>query len=394
MRLRQNIGVAARPGYRRRWLLSLTTVALLAITAEACGSNSNSAGTTTTTAGTTTTTEPACSQPCADANGIVAELSNVVYDAAPNNQYYKPNAGNVFVTVNVLFINKSSRTRNVYSSDFKLRSAGVEHSTSDLGGDFADALNPAITCPAWKSSVGSSVAPGRTYGPRCLAFEAVANQPTGLVVVWSPSSRSSYEIPLTEAPQKATHAQAEVATFNAALAAWRDYVANGRVTTPVTDVSGHEQPDALSVMRSITWRGAAAALAQTLITDLGQIHGLNRQPQSEKIAAGFMALGQALGVSVGPIGTLPPQPPGVVVTITGTGPASNITLLISGQLTQKTQVPLPYTYTQPTPASVSVSAQDGSGASGATITCTITALGQQKATNTSTGPYAVVTCQE
>lgn len=178
----------------RTWLRLLTMVAALAMTAVACGSNTNSASTTTTTAGTTTTTTAptttttaaqACTQPCAEANGLTVELSNFVYNASSGNQFDTPESGNVFVTVNATFINKSNTNQSVSPFDFKLRSAGVEHSTTLLFGG---------SCEYWSTV---EVTPGASYGPKCLAFEASANQPTGLVVVWKPGLLKTHDIPVS-----------------------------------------------------------------------------------------------------------------------------------------------------------------------------------------------------
>lgn len=176
-----------RLNYRRRWLWLLTMVALLAITAEACGSNSNSAsnGTTTSTSTTTATAAtPACTKPCAEASGLVVEVRHLVFNAASGNQFSTPEQGNVFVMMDVNFINNSKSNHRVSPIDFKLRSAGVEHTTK-LG---------LTACPYWS---GVEVTPGASYGPKCLAFEAAANQPTGLVVVWKPGFSKTYDIPVS-----------------------------------------------------------------------------------------------------------------------------------------------------------------------------------------------------
>jgi hypothetical protein len=205
--------------------------------------------------------------------------------------------------------------------------------------------------------------------------------------------------PPTTAPAP-TPVYTEGDTFKAALAGWNYEVAHSQTGKVVSPPYPGTPEDPYLVMSggidssgAIPWPGSAAAPAETLTNDLGDFGGAPHQ-QSIKIAADFNALGVALGVPVGPIGTIPDPPPGVVVTITGTGPASDVTLDISNQETQHTQVPLPYTYTQEAGGTVSVEAQDGSGAAGATITCTITESGSQVATNTSTGPYAVVTCTD
>jgi hypothetical protein len=83
------------------------------------------------------------------------------------------------------------------------------------------------------------------------------------------------------------------------------------------------------------------------------------------------------------------------IAVTGTGPASSITIDLGGQETQHTDVPLPWSMKVPADysGSISVHAQDGSGAGAATITCTISDNSGTVQTAKSTGPHAVTTCE-
>lgn len=131
----------------------------------------------------TTSPPPACSQPCADANGWVAQLSNFRFGVKSGNQFITPERGNVFVTVEVTFINRSNRSHTAAPTDFKLKSGGVEHSAEFVG-----------PCGAWSSV---NISPGASYGPKCVAFQAAANQPSGSVVEWRPGLIQTYDIPVS-----------------------------------------------------------------------------------------------------------------------------------------------------------------------------------------------------
>jgi hypothetical protein len=83
------------------------------------------------------------------------------------------------------------------------------------------------------------------------------------------------------------------------------------------------------------------------------------------------------------------------IAVTGTGPASSITIDLGGRETQHTDVPLPWSMKVPADysGSISVHAQDGSGAAAATISCTISDNSGTAQTAKSTGPHAVTTCE-
>jgi Domain of unknown function (DUF4352) len=129
----------------------------------------------TATANTVGTCEP---QPCAnDNNGWIASVSNIRYDIASNNEFEKPQGGNVFVAVDVAFTNKLKQPRQANPADFVL----VDGSGMEQPLTFID------SCVMWNPE---NVAPGASYGPTCLAFEATAGKPNGLVLVWTPTTGS------------------------------------------------------------------------------------------------------------------------------------------------------------------------------------------------------------
>jgi len=100
--------------------------------------------------------------------------------------------------------------------------------------------------------------------------------------------------------------------------------------------------------------------------------------------------------TVPPTTTTLPVPGPTTIAVTGTGPASDVTIDVGGQESQHTQVPLPWSTQVPQDSTglIVMNAQDGSGASAATITCTISDNFGTLNTNTSTGPYSVVSCQD
>ncbi len=81
------------------------------------------------------------------------------------------------------------------------------------------------------------------------------------------------------------------------------------------------------------------------------------------------------------------------MTITGTGPANNITILDNNQKSRRTGVPLPWSTTLPdTGTTFGLSAQTGSGDPSATITCEIQLPDQSPQLATSTGAFSTVSC--
>jgi hypothetical protein len=81
------------------------------------------------------------------------------------------------------------------------------------------------------------------------------------------------------------------------------------------------------------------------------------------------------------------------LTITGTGPAAQVTVLDNGSETQHTGVALPYATTlSDNPTIVGLGAQTSSSDPSATLTCEIQIPGHSPVTKTSTGAYTVVDC--
>jgi hypothetical protein len=164
----------------------LIAAAVAAVTAAGCGSSTAAKGTAATpgtpAASPTATASPAsCTKPCADAGGWIAQISNYKFDAQSGNPYIKPESGNVFVTLDVTFSNKTSSKKSANEFEFKLKSAGVEHHTT---------IGP---CESWAPA---DVSPGSSYGPKCMAFQAASSQRSGLILIWQPGITKTYDIPL------------------------------------------------------------------------------------------------------------------------------------------------------------------------------------------------------
>lgn len=168
---------------RRRNEVSLGVFAVAVILAG-CGSTStNTTSPPPANTSPTTTQKPeasSCKQPCADASGWIVEVTNVKYDVPSGNQFIKPESGNVFVTVDVKFINKTKRSHSASTFDFKLKSAGVERHTEAIG-----------PCEYWSSV---NVSAGASYGPKCVSFQAAAGKRAGNVLVWTPGLIKTYNI--------------------------------------------------------------------------------------------------------------------------------------------------------------------------------------------------------
>lgn len=138
----------------------------------------------TTTGAPTTTIAPDCTAPCANANDFKVMITNFKYDAPSGNEFIQPESGNVYVTMDVTFANDSNDTEMASPFDFELEDgAGVVQSAS--------LISP---CDSW-SSVQLSA--GGNLGPKCLAFEATAGQPTGLTLQWKPGLFTVYKVPLS-----------------------------------------------------------------------------------------------------------------------------------------------------------------------------------------------------
>jgi len=113
-------------------------------------------------------------QPCAnDDYGWIVTAGDLRYDVPSGNPFQRPEAGNVFVTVSVTFTNRLATEQNASPFNFVLQDgAGVKHTAV-----FID------TCPLWGAV---NLTRGASYGPKCVAFQATAGRPAGLVLVWTP----------------------------------------------------------------------------------------------------------------------------------------------------------------------------------------------------------------
>lgn len=99
--------------------------------------------------------------------------------------------------------------------------------------------------------------------------------------------------------------------------------------------------------------------------------------------------------------TLKPAAPPLVITITGTSPASHITLHINNRRHRRGgPITLPYTYVDTNyddidgAYPVTAAAEDGSRSARAQITCQIVESGADVARVTAKGPHAVASCSD
>ena len=163
------------PDRARRWPWIVATVAVVGVLLGVCTAAASVAG-----AGRSAVPDqrpvaprPACAAPCASVAGWTVTVANLRYGAASNNALQRPEAGNVFVTLEVSFVNGSDREQHANATEFVLQDgAGVKH-----------AITLIDACPAWSPV---NLTRNATFGPRCLAFQAAADRPTGLTLVWTP----------------------------------------------------------------------------------------------------------------------------------------------------------------------------------------------------------------
>jgi hypothetical protein len=142
------------------------------------GQGKPSAATTRAPASAPKTSTALCQQPCAVHNGVVVTVTNVVYGASSGNDFETPEAGNVYVTMNVDMKNNSSQEANFNPTDFVLLDGkGIKHTTTVID-----------SCPLFEAI---NLTKGADSGPKCIAFEASANAPHGLALVWTPGLFSS-----------------------------------------------------------------------------------------------------------------------------------------------------------------------------------------------------------
>lgn len=168
-----------------RWITGILVGLLLifgvceaVISSSSAAKRSASSAPTVKPTATPATPDPrgACSpQPCANDNyGWIVVVSDVKYDVQSGNQFERPAAGNVFVTLNVTFTNNLDREQHADPFQFVLLDgAGIKHTVAFFS-----------PCEPWSAV---NVTKGAAYGPKCLAFQAVAGKPNGIVLVWTPS---------------------------------------------------------------------------------------------------------------------------------------------------------------------------------------------------------------
>jgi hypothetical protein len=178
---------APRPARRWPWVAGAAALVLVlgVCAAAAAGGGSRNAGVRTATRPDRAAAAPACAAPCAGVDGWTVHAANLRYDTSARRSFEVPEAGNVLVTVEVTFTNHTGSERNANPFQFVLRDgAGVKHTVRWIG-----------ACPLWS---GVNLTAGASYGPKCLAFEAAAGHPAGLVLVWTPNLLGpDHEMPLS-----------------------------------------------------------------------------------------------------------------------------------------------------------------------------------------------------
>jgi Domain of unknown function (DUF4352) len=184
-------GTMLAPNKKKRhtglWVLGgVGALILLIIVASVAASSGGSKSKTSssTTAATASPTlaaaaapkaaaKPACTAPCANADGWIVQVSDFKYGADSGNEFEKPEAGNVYVTVDVTFINHTRQEQNANPTTFVLQDAnGIKHTVTFT--DRCQVFNPV------------NLTTGSQLGPKCIAFEATAGKPSPLTLVWTP----------------------------------------------------------------------------------------------------------------------------------------------------------------------------------------------------------------
>jgi hypothetical protein len=188
-------GPPPRAKRSRKPLLIIGSIALIlifgacmvAIAGSGSGTKAQAKPTVAATRAPTATVAPAVAakpadsgtctpQPCAnDNNGWIVQVSELKYDAAGGyGGQHHAEAGNVFVTMSVVFTNRKSTEQHADAYAFVLQDGtGVKHTATYTEG-----------CGSWSAV---NVTPGAAYGPKCLAFEAAGpDHEQGLILVWTP----------------------------------------------------------------------------------------------------------------------------------------------------------------------------------------------------------------
>lgn len=175
---------APRKRHTGRWVLGGIGALILLIVVASVAASSGGSKSTTSTASTAATSTPkqtaapapkpaACTAPCADSDGWMVQAANLKYGADSGNEFEKPEAGNVYVSVDVTFINHTGQEQNANPYNFVLQDAtGVKHTVT-----FTD------RCPTFDAV---NLTKGSQFGPKCIAFEAATGKPSPLTLVWTP----------------------------------------------------------------------------------------------------------------------------------------------------------------------------------------------------------------
>lgn len=175
------------------WLIGGLGIVGVIVFASFCAdlggrSTSSSLPAAATSAGSTpvTTKSAGCSpQPCASAYSLTVRISGLNPTAPAG--FFKPEAGNHFVLMRMTMRNDGGQdTKHISPTDFKLRdAAGVSHDIT---------LSDTPGCDFWSPV---DLAPGATYRPKPLCFQASGDSNGNLTLLWSPDIFSpTAQIPL------------------------------------------------------------------------------------------------------------------------------------------------------------------------------------------------------
>src|SRR5215472_397150 len=184
--------VPAPRARRARWpwivaVVAVGVVVLVVLLAAAgAAARSVSPGAIATIAATPVPRDGSCApRPCANDNyGWIVVVNGFQYDAPGGSPFERAETGNVFVTVSVSFTNRLSREQHADPFRFVLQDgAGVKHAVSWFS-----------SCPLW---AGVNLTTDAALGPKCLGFQAAADRPSGMVLVWTPQfGGGDYDIAL------------------------------------------------------------------------------------------------------------------------------------------------------------------------------------------------------
>ncbi|HYZ00094.1 MAG TPA: DUF4352 domain-containing protein [Candidatus Binatia bacterium] len=144
-----------------------------AVVLAACGSTSG-------TSSNGTDAKPVASKqgcsptPCSSKDGVTVNVSNVVYGAQPG-EFEQPQPGTVYVTMQIAVKNDGSSEYHLNPTSFVLKDAtGVKHQYTPM------ISNQATTWQPVNLTKGASQT-------ETLSFQAAADHPQGLWLVWTPT---------------------------------------------------------------------------------------------------------------------------------------------------------------------------------------------------------------